>query len=50
MSQNRIDELLSVFGLLKRSAYRIVQYCVLAIGLMAMTAMTLPDLVAATWR
>ena len=51
MSQNRIDELLSVFGLLRRSAYRIVQYCVLAIGLMAMTAMTLPDLGprSATW-
>jgi voltage-gated potassium channel len=51
MSQHRIDELLSVFGLLKRSAYRIVQYCVLAIGLTAMTAMTLPDLStrSATW-
>jgi voltage-gated potassium channel len=51
MSQHRIDELLSVFGLLRRSAYRIVQYCVLAIGLTAMMAMTIPDLGArsATW-
>jgi voltage-gated potassium channel len=51
MSQHRIDELLSVFGLLKRSAYRVVQYCVLAIGLIAMTVMTRPDLSTslATW-
>ena len=51
MFQHRIDELLSVFGLLRRSAYHIVQYGVLAIGLTAMMAMTIPDLGARleTW-
>ncbi len=49
MSQHHIEELFSLFGPLRRSAYAIVQYSVLAIGLAAMTAMTVPDL-GAQWR
>ena len=46
MSQFRLDEWLALIGLSRRSAYRIVQYSVLAVGLAAMTAMTLPGLSA----
>jgi voltage-gated potassium channel len=51
MSQHQIEELLGLFGMLRRGAYRIVQYSVLAIGLAAMMAMTVPDLRAGsrTW-
>jgi voltage-gated potassium channel len=44
MSPHHIEELLGLFGLLRRGAYRIVQYSILAVGLAAMTAMTMPDL------
>jgi len=44
MAQHHIEELLGLFGALRRGAYRIVQYSVLAVGLAAMTAMTVPDL------
>jgi voltage-gated potassium channel len=51
MPHHRIEELFGRFGPLKRSAYGIAQYSVLAVGLAAMTAMTLPDLGArwGTW-
>jgi voltage-gated potassium channel len=51
MSHHQIEELYGLFGALKRSAYRIVQYSVLTVGLAAMTAMTVPDLRAGlgTW-
>lgn len=44
MSHHRIEEFFGLFGLLRRSAYRIVQYGVLAIGLAAMTVKTEPGL------
>lgn len=44
MSQHRIEELLRLFGPSRRGANRIMQYFVLAVGLGAMTAMTVPDL------
>jgi voltage-gated potassium channel len=46
MSPHHIEELLDLLGALRRSTYRIVQYFVLAVGLAAMTAMTVPDLSA----
>jgi voltage-gated potassium channel len=44
MSQRRFENLLSQFGPFRRGAYRILEYSVLAVGLAAMTAMTVPDL------
>ena len=49
MAQHQIEELLGLFGALKRNAYRIVQFSVLAVGLAAMTAMTVPELHARWW-
>jgi voltage-gated potassium channel len=43
MPNHRSEELLGLLGALRRSAYRIAQYSVLAVGLLAMTAMTVPD-------
>jgi voltage-gated potassium channel len=39
--------MLSPFGLLESGAFRLLQYLALAVGLLAMTAMTVPDLSAA---
>jgi voltage-gated potassium channel len=50
MLHHQREELLGLFGALRRSAYRIVQYSVLAIGLVAMAIMTVPEFRAAsTW-
>ncbi len=49
MPHPRTEELIDLFGSLRRSAYGIVQYSVLAIGLAAMTAMTIPGL-GARWE
>ncbi len=43
MAMLRIDDLLGRFELLGRGPFRTAQYCVLAAGLTAMTAMTVPD-------
>lgn len=45
MHYHRSEELLGWLGTLRRSAYRILQYSVLAIGLLALTALTVPE-----WR
>ena len=51
MSEHRIEDLLPQFALFKSGTYRVLQYSVLAVGLAAMTAMTIPDLPAElrTW-
>jgi voltage-gated potassium channel len=49
MSQHRIEELLGPIGSHRRFAYRVVHYAVLAVGLAAMTAMTVPG-VRAGWE
>ena len=51
MPQDRLDEWIALIGPSRRGVYRIAQYAVLAAGLAAMTAMTLPGLSASsrTW-
>jgi len=44
MPHHVTDELLSLWGVLKRNGYRFVQYSVLAAGIVAMAAMTVPEL------
>jgi voltage-gated potassium channel len=44
MPQHRIERLLFQFGPFRGSAYRVLQFFILAVGLAAMTAMTVPNL------
>jgi voltage-gated potassium channel len=49
MPSHRIEELLSLLGPVRRGTYRSAQYLVLAVGLAAMTATTVPTLSARSW-
>jgi voltage-gated potassium channel len=49
MPSRRDEELLSLLGLFRRRAYRSAQFLVLAVGLAAMTASTMPTLSARSW-
>lgn len=42
MASLRIDDLIAQFEPARRGTFRIMQYCILAVGLAAMTAMTVP--------
>ena len=44
MSQHRIEEITSRFGPFRSRVYRVLQYCVLTAGLVAMAAITVPDI------
>jgi voltage-gated potassium channel len=44
MSQHRIEKITSRFGPFGSRVYRILQYCVLTAGLVAMAAITVPDI------
>ena len=44
MPQRRIEDMASRFGLITSRGYRVLQYCILTAGLVAMCAVTVPDI------